>query len=37
MPTLPLPLDDFAAASVRRMRRDEWLVCRLRFGYIALL
>lgn len=24
-------LDDFAAPSVRRMRREEWLVCRLRF------
>ena len=30
-------LDDFAAPPVRRMRREEWLVCRLRFGHIALL
>ena len=30
-------LYDFAAPSVRRMRREEWLVRRLRFGHIALL
>ena len=27
----------FRGPSVRRMRREEWLVCRLRFGHIALL